>query len=78
MLEIRGHFDGTQILFDEPCNLEPNTKLIIKVVDEDENEREEWSLLGKQNLAKSYSDDEPEYGLDSIIEVNPEVAEARA
>ena len=74
MLEIRGHFDGTQILFDEPCNLEPNTKLIIKVVDEDETEREEWSLLGKQNLAKAYSDDEPEYGLDSIIEVNPEYA----
>jgi hypothetical protein len=70
MLEIQGHFDGTQVLFDEPCTLKPNTKLIIKVVED--NEDDEWYLLGKKNLAGAYSDDEPEYSLDSIIEVNPE------
>jgi hypothetical protein len=70
MLEIQGHFDGTQVLFDEPCTLKPNTKLIIKVVED--NEDDEWCLLGKKSLAGAYSDDEPEYGLDSIIETNPE------
>jgi hypothetical protein len=73
MLEIRGHFDGTQVLFDEPYKLEPNTKLIIKVVEDNEdNGREEWRILAKQSLARAYSDDEPEYGLDSIKEFNPE------
>jgi hypothetical protein len=70
MLEIQGHFDGTQVLFDEPCTLKPNTKLIIKVVED--NEDDDWYLLGKKSLARAYSDDEPEYSLDSIIEVNPE------
>ena len=35
MLEIRGHFDGTQVLFDEPCELKPNTKVIISVLPDD-------------------------------------------
>lgn len=71
MLEIRGHFDGKQILFDEPCELPPNTKVIIKVVEDDE-ERNDWLELGKRNLARAYADDEPEYSLDKIIEFNPE------
>ena len=50
MLEIRGHFDGKQILFDEPCELPPNTKVIIKVVEDDEDA--DWLLLGKKGFAK--------------------------
>jgi len=71
MLEIRGHFDGTQILFDEPCELPPNTKVIIKVLPDDK-ETKDWLLLGKKSFERAYSDDEPEYPLEKIKEMNPE------
>lgn len=70
MLEIRGHFDGTQVLLDEPCDLKPNTKVIITVVED--NEDADWYLLGKKSLARAYADDEPEISLDKIKEFNPE------
>ncbi len=74
MLEIRGHFNGETIVLDEPFNLKPNTRVIVKVLtdDEDADEREEWRILSLQSLARAYSDDEPEYGLDSIKKFNPE------
>lgn len=70
MLEIRGHFDGTQILFDEPCELSPNTKVIIKVLQDDEDA--DWLLLGKKSFARAYSEDEPECPLENIKTLNPE------
>ncbi len=70
MLEIRGHFDGTQVLLDEPCELKPNTKVIITVVEDDADA--DWYLLGKKNFACAYADDEPEISLDKIKEFNPE------
>jgi hypothetical protein len=70
MLEIRGHFDGTQILFDEPCELPPNTKVIIKVLPNDEDA--DWLSLGKKSFARAYADDEPEYPLEKIKDLNPE------
>ncbi len=70
MLEIRGHFDGTQILFDEPCELPPNTKVIIRVLEDNENA--DWLLLGKKSFARVYADDEPEYPPEKIKVLNPE------
>ena len=70
MLEIYGHYDGTQFLPDEPCELKPNTKVIITVVENDENE--DWYLLGKKSFARAYADDEPEISLEKIKEFNPE------
>ena len=70
MLEIRGHFDGAHVLLDEPCELKPNTKVIVTVLQDDENA--DWYLLGKKNLARAYADDEPEISLDRIKEFNPE------
>lgn len=70
MLEIRGHFDGTQILIDEPFELKPNTKVIIRVLPDDEEI--DWLALGKRSFARAYADNEPEYSLDKIKEFNPE------
>lgn len=70
MLEIRGHFDGTQVLLDEPCDLKPNTKVIITVVEDDADA--DWYLLGKKSFARAYADDEPEISLDKIKKLNPE------
>jgi hypothetical protein len=70
---LRAHFDGNQILLDEPFELEPNTELLITVLPKaSDEEREDWSRLSLESLARAYSDDEPEYSLDLIKEANPE------
>jgi hypothetical protein len=70
---FRAHFDGKQILLDEPFELEPNTKLIVTVLPESSNgEREDWAQLSLESLSRTYGDDEPEYSLDLIKEANPE------
>jgi len=70
---LRAHFDGNQILLDEPFELEPNVELIITVLPKpSDEEREDWARLSLESLARAYGEDEPEYSLDSIKEANPE------
>ena len=69
---LRAHFDGSQILLDEPFELEPNVELIITVLPKSsDEEREDWARLSLESLARAYGDDEPEYSLDLIKEANP-------
>jgi hypothetical protein len=69
---LRAHFDGSQILLDEPFELEPNVELIITVLPKaSDDEREDWTRLSLESLARAYSDDEPDYSLDLIKEANP-------
>ena len=70
---LRAHFDGKQILLDEPFELEPNTELIVTVVPSaSDEEREAWTRFALASLARAYGDDEPEYSRDQIKEENPE------
>jgi hypothetical protein len=70
---LRAHFDGKQILLDEPCELEPNTELIVTVAPlASDKEREAWTRLALESLARAYGDDETEYSRDQIKEANPE------
>lgn len=70
---LHAHFDGKHILLDEPFELEPNAELIVTVLPKStEEERESMARLSLENLARAYGDDEPEYPLASIKEVNPE------
>jgi hypothetical protein len=72
---LRAHFDGKQILLDEPFELEPDAKLIITVTVLPKSfveEREDWARLASGGLERAYGDDEPEYSLDLIKEANPE------
>lgn len=71
-ITLRAHYDGTQILLDDPVELQPNTKLLITVIQEPETERETWFNFSTQGLAAAYGDDEPEYPLTLIKESNPE------
>jgi hypothetical protein len=72
---LRAHFDGKQILLDEPFELEPNTELIVTVVPRAfDEEREDWTRLALESLARAYGDDEPEYSRDQIKEWNAEYA----
>jgi hypothetical protein len=72
-IALRAHFDGKQILLDEPFPLQPNAKLIVTVLpDFLDQERDDWARLALQNLARAYGPDEPEYSLGDIKEVNPD------
>ena len=71
IVTLQAHFDGTQILLDEPYDLAPNTKLVVSVIYMKDEEREDWTRFSLTNLERAFGDDEPEYSLDSIKEANP-------
>jgi hypothetical protein len=71
---IRAHFDGEQIHLDEPCQLEPDTKLLVIVLPPQprSEESDEWLRLSQQALERAYSAYEPDYSLEAIKEPNPD------
>ena len=71
-ISIPAHFDGERILLDEPVELEPNTRLIVTVLPNQDAERESWLSLSGKRLEDAYGEDEEEYSLDLIKEANPE------
>ncbi len=71
-ISIPAHFDGRQILLDEPCELEPNAKLIVTVLPNHDSEHESWLRLSADGLHQAYSDSEEEYSLDLIKDPNPD------
>ncbi len=73
-ITLPAHFDGDKIVLDEPFDLEPNTRLIVTILPEEESdpEREDWANLAMESLERAYGDDEPEYTLDMIKEFNPD------
>jgi len=71
IVNLQAHFDGRQILLDEPYELEPNTKLVVSVIDMKDEEREDWTRFSLANLERAYGNNEPEYSLDLIKKANP-------
>lgn len=71
-ITFRAHFDGTQILPDDPVELQPDTKLLVTVIQSFDPEQDAWLNFSAQGLDAAYSDDEPEYPLTLIKEHNPE------
>ncbi len=71
IVTLQAHFDGKQILLDEPYDLAPNTKLVVSVIQMQNEEREDWTRFSLANLERAYGDNEPEYSLDLIKEANP-------
>ena len=57
---LTAHFDGEKVQFDEPYQLDANTRLVVVVLPSDD-ERHAWSRFSAGQLAKAYGDTEPEY-----------------
>lgn len=70
-LTVHAHFDGERIQLDEKVKLSPNAKLLVTVLPTEEEDREFWARLGAYGLSLAYGEDEPEYPLDRIKELNP-------
>jgi hypothetical protein len=59
---LRAHFDGNQILLDEPFELKPNTELLVTILPKTSDDKgENWARLSQESLTRAYSEDEPEY-----------------
>ena len=61
---LKAHYDGRQIVLDEPFDLLPNAPLIVTVLPAaavEEVERAQGAALSARGLAHAYSDSEPEY-----------------
>ncbi|MGZ8842999.1 MAG: hypothetical protein ACXW18_05005 [Pyrinomonadaceae bacterium] len=71
-ISIPAHFDGQQILLDEPVELEPNSRLIVTVLGNHDSERASWMRLSADALSRAYDDNEEEYPLDLIKTPNPD------
>ncbi|MDQ3928515.1 MAG: hypothetical protein M3328_05135 [Chloroflexota bacterium] len=73
---LRAHFDGRQIVLDEPFELETDTELLVTILPKEQSEgaaeREDWLALSMRRLQDAYGEDEPEYSLDRIREPNPQ------
>lgn len=70
-ITLRAHFDGEQILLDDPYELRPNTNLFVVVIKLPDAEQSAWLKLSAQGLNAAYGDEEPEYPLTMIKEPNP-------
>lgn len=57
---LSAHYDGEKIQLDEPYQLPENARLVIVVLPQ-EAERQEWSRLAAQHLARAYAEGGPEY-----------------
>jgi len=61
-ITLKAHFDGRQIVLDEPYELPRDARLVVTVLPEtDKAERGEWAQVAATGLAAAYSDNEPEY-----------------
>lgn len=59
---LKAHYDGKQVCLDEPCQLPPQTRLLVVVVPDTEGAfREDWFEMSRQNLPIREEADEPDY-----------------
>jgi hypothetical protein len=68
-ISIRAHFDGTNILLDEPFELQRDAQLLVTVLStaKEDTSLRGWSELSANGLANAYGDNEPEYGTSDIV-----------
>ncbi len=72
-INLPAHFDGSRIQLDEPFEMEPDTRLMVTVLPkQQDDERRDWQLLSQQGLQGAYEDEEPDYSLALLKEVNPD------
>ena len=72
-ITLPAHVEGQHIVLDTLRELAPNTQVSVTIsLTVDDEERADWARLGRKNLAAAYGDDEPEYTIDIVKEVNPD------
>lgn len=55
------------------CSLPEGTKLLVTLLEDEQMEDDnDWNNISLEGLSNAYSEDEPEYDLKDIQEINPE------
>ncbi|MCX7098263.1 MAG: hypothetical protein NTV43_10220 [Methylococcales bacterium] len=65
-ITLKAHYDGQRILLDEPFNLPVNAALMVTVLSDANNENDPWLNIAIKGLSDAYSNNEPDYLLESI------------
>jgi hypothetical protein len=66
-ITLKAHFNGKQIVLDEPFDLRPHSSLMVTVLPkEDAAEDAHWHSLAADALARAYADDEPDYSAEDV------------
>ena len=64
---LKAHFNGTQIVLDEPFDLPPHSSLMVTVLAQETSEdHARWHDLSASGLSRAYGVDEPEYSAADI------------
>lgn len=71
-ITLRAHFDGKHIQLDEPFELQPDTPLLVTVMQPAGAEHLAWAKLSIEGVAAAYGDAEPDYSLSRLKERNPD------
>jgi hypothetical protein len=59
---LKAHFNGKQIVLDEPFDLPPDSPLMVTVLPkQNSTEDAQWQVLAAAALARAYGEDEPDY-----------------
>ena len=61
LMSIQAHYDGVQVLLDEKVVLRRNSRLIVTVLEDTDEDCEDFMRMAASGLAGAYSDDEVEY-----------------
>ncbi|HSP41749.1 MAG TPA: hypothetical protein VLO11_02660 [Luteolibacter sp.] len=61
LLTVAAHYDGSRALLDEAVQLRPNTRLIVTVLEDSDQERDEFLGMASRALDAACADDEVEY-----------------
>jgi hypothetical protein len=61
LLTVAAHYDGSRVLLDEAVDLRPNTRLIVTVLEDSDQERDEFLGMASRALGMATGDDEVEY-----------------
>jgi hypothetical protein len=63
-VSLKAHYDGKSIQLDEPFDLPANARLMVTLLPPvADTDREDWSMLSAENLARAYGEDDPEYSV---------------
>ena len=63
-VSLKAHYDGKSIQLDEPFDLPANARLMVTLLPSaTDTDREGWSILSAESLARAYGEDEPEYSV---------------
>lgn len=64
---LKAHYNGKQIVLDEPFDLPPDAALMVTVLPtDDSDEAAQWHRLPAGVLAKAYGENEPDYSVADV------------